>query len=274
MYLLFFLSGLITSTLAQTNLIEYNHPAARPRVLDENHYAAKLDGLNLHLEAAAGANGNSKPDVRSLNHCKSLAYRTLASLPQVTVKHLQNLTLSFNNDDRRGLGGGSTIILRCSNVTDNELVGVLVHEVGHIADTGVLQGNFLAGASEFKDGTNAIYNDDASLDFYRLSFLDEKTIRPNAQAVDFVSGYAMSDPFEDFAETYNYYILHGEEFRKLAKMNEILQKKYAFLKIRVFNGKEFANGNNSGDGSKAVSYVSREYDTTVQPYVLKKFFVI
>ena len=32
----------------------------------------------------------------------------------------------------RGLGGGDTIYLRCNNVSDHELVGVFVHEMGHI----------------------------------------------------------------------------------------------------------------------------------------------
>lgn len=262
MYLLIFLSALLGQTLAEANVIEYNHSAPQSE-LRENHYASQLDELNLHLEAATG-------NPSSLNHCKSLVYRTLQSLPQQTVGQLKNLTLSFDNEARRGLGGGSTIVLRCSNVTDEELVGVLVHEMGHIADTGVVQGNFYAGASEFHDGSNAVYNDDPSVEFYRLSFTDEKSLRSDVRKVDFVSGYATSDPFEDFAETYNYYILHGNEFRKVAKLNTVLQKKYDFLKTRIFTGKEFANGNGSG----AVSYVSRDYDTTVLPYDLKKFFAV
>lgn len=261
-----YLDSLAGKTLADTKYIEYNHSAP----LDENHYAAGLDGLGLNLQTGAGSTQQSKPDTSSLNHCKSLVYRTLESLPKDTVSHLQNLTLSFSTDGRRGLGGGSTIILHCSNVTDEELVGVLVHEMGHIQDTGVEQGNFYSGASEFKDGSNPVYNDDPSLDFYRLSFLDEKTLRPNATMLDFVSGYAMSDPYEDFAETYNYYLLHGNEFRQLAAKNDILQKKYDFLKTRVFNGKEFFNG----DDSRTVNFSNRDYDATVLHYDMKKFFVV
>ncbi len=260
------LDNLTQKGLADSNYIEYNHPAP----LDETHYAAQLDGLGLHLDTGAGSTQSSEPDLSSLNHCKSLVYRTLESLPQEAVNHLQNLTLSFDNEARRGLGGGSTIILRCSNVTDEELVGVLVHEMGHIEDTGVLQGNSYTGESEFKDGSNPIYNNDPSLDFYRLSFLGEKTLRPDATPLNFVSGYAMSDPFEDFAETYNYYILHGDQFRELAKVNDVLQKKYDFLKNRVFNGKEFFNG----DGSTAINYLSRDYDTTVLHYDIQKFLVV
>ncbi len=261
-----YLNSLTQNSLADTKYIEYNHSAP----LDENHYAAELDGLGLNLQTGAGSTQESKPDLSSLNHCKSLVYRTLASLPQEVVSHLQNLTLTFDTEGRRGLGGGSTIILHCNNVTDEELVGVLVHEMGHIQDTGVEQGNPSSGESEFHDGSNPVYNDDPSLDFYRLSFLDEKTVRPNATMLDFVSGYAMTDPFEDFAETYNYYILHGDQFRELATKDDILQKKYDFLKTRVFHGKEFFNG----DDSRQILYANRDYDTTILHYDMQKFFTV
>lgn len=261
-----YLDELAQNSLAETRYIEYNHSAP----LDENHYAARLDGLGLNLTSNDGSTQEGKPDVSSLNHCKSLVYRTLESLPRETVDHLQNLTLNFSNEGRRGLGGGSTIILRCSNVTDEELVGVLVHEMGHIADTGVMKGNAFSGESEFRDGSLPIYNDDPSLGFYRLSFLDDKILRPNATMLDFVSGYAMSDPFEDFAETYNYYILHGNEFRTLATKSDVLQKKYDFLKTRIFHGKEYFNG----DDAREIDYADRDYDTTVLHYDLKKFLVI
>lgn len=258
------LDTLAQNTLAESKYIEYNHSAP----LDENHYAAQLDGLGLRLTSEDRSTQEGKPDLSSLNHCKSLVYRTLSSLPRETVNHLQNLTLNFSNEGRRGLGGGSTIILRC-NLPDEELVGVLVHEMGHIEDTGVISGSSSTGPSEFKDGSTPVYNDDPSLDFYRLSFLDDKILRPNATMLDFVSGYAMSDPFEDFAETYNYYILHGNEFRKLATKSDVLQKKYDFLKTRVFYGKEFYNG----DDAREINYADRDYDTTVLRYDIQKFFV-
>lgn len=261
-----YLDSLTQNTLEDSKYIEYNHSAP----LDENHYASQLDSFGLNLKSGAGSTQEGKPDLSSLNHCKSLVYRTLESLPREAVGHLRNLTLNFIDEGRRGLGGGSTIILRCSNVTDEELVGVLVHEIGHIADTGVITGNSSSGESEFKDGNSSVYNDDASLDFYRLSFLDEKILRPNATMLDFVSGYGMSDPFEDFAETYNFYILHGNEFRQLATKSDILQKKYDHLKTRVFSGKEFFNG----DDAREINYADRDYDTTVLHYDMQKFFVI
>jgi hypothetical protein len=149
-------------------------------------------------------------------------------------------------------------------------VGVLVHELGHIMDTGVLKGNFWTGESEFHDGKNAIYNDDPSLDFYRISFQDEKKLNKGVSGIDFVTGYAMTDPFEDFAETYNYYLLHGESFRELAKHNQSLAQKYDFMKEKVFAGKEFT----FEDTLSFDSVNSRTYDSTIIGFNLQKFLAI
>lgn len=252
--------------LAQAAEIKYNHFAPE----SEDKQADALTTLGINLHPGSEFTQEDSYTSRSLNHCKSLVYRTLKSLPEEAVKKLQHLTLYFSDEGRRGLGGGSTIILRCKSVTDKELVGVLVHEMGHITDTGLLQGTSLAGESEFNDGTDPVYNDDPSVGFYRLSFLDEHTLRPENTQLDFVSGYAMSDPFEDFAESYNYYILHGYEYRRLMQTSEVLRAKYNFLKNQIFQGKEFFNGNTR---FKRIELIKREYDTTILPYNLNKFWL-
>lgn len=242
------------------------------RVNQENiqvNYLNKISdlGINLHSEAA----DSNAVQSNSLNHCAEIVYKTLQKLPTEAVSKLDNLTLHFDESARRGLAGGSTAYIRCVNVTDAELVAVLFHEVGgHIEDTGVFNGNFWAGESKFHDGKNPIYNDDLSLEFYQLSFEDEKTRKKTSSDLDFVSGYAMSDPFEDFAETITYYRLHGLEFKKLMKNNSILKKKYNFMKEKVFNNAEFDTGNlnNIADSTK------RNYDTTILDYNLTNFFAI
>lgn len=257
------------NTLAANKIIEYNHSAAK----NEVYYAKELDSLRIaqtakdetRLSSFSTANQNN----RSLNHCKSLVFRTLKSLPAQAVAQIKRLTLQSGTEGRRGWGGGSTIILRCDGLKDEELVSVLVHEMGHVTDTGLLNGNFSSAASEFMDGNVPVYTDDPSLEFYRFSFRDERTLRQGSTELDFVSGYAMSDPFEDFAETYNFYVLHGDEFRRMKAYNTVLQQKYDFLKIVVFRGDEFFNGS-----SDDTSTFSRNYDTTVLDYDLKKFFVL
>ena len=110
--------------------------------------------------------------------------------------------------------------------------------------------------------------DDASSFFYKISWTNESTKRANATEFDFVSRYATTDPFEDFAETYTYYRLHGSEFRTLAETNSAMAQKYQFMKWYAFDGKEF--GPKTGSGK--VDDAKRNYDVTVLPFSLADFF--
>jgi len=197
-------------------------------------YLQKLKDMGMKLHPGSSFAPDNVENPVQLKHCASLVYRTLSVMPPETVGQVKNLTLYFNSTGRRGLGGGSTIILRCQDVTDEELVSVLVHELGHIADTGVLTGNAESEKSEFMDGENHVYENDPSLPFYRISFQNEANLKSSSTPDDFVSGYAMTDPYEDFAETYNYYILHGDHFRDMISKNSKLKAKYIFMRDRVF----------------------------------------
>ncbi|MGL5831075.1 MAG: hypothetical protein ACRCZE_02900 [Candidatus Altimarinota bacterium] len=234
--------------------------------IDEN-FKNKLAKLGVTLHPGTDFAEDSVYNPISELHCSSLVYRVLTLIPKETADHLKNLTFYFNDTGRRGLGGGSTIILRCQNVSDRELVSVFMHELGHIYDTGVLKGNFWAGESEFMDGKNPVYRDDLSLDFYRISYKDDKTLKATASNLDFVSGYAMSDPFEDFGESYNFYVLHGDDFRYLAVSNEALKQKYDFFKNNIFAGQEF----DLKDGLQVGDEANRSYDSTLLHYDLEAF---
>jgi hypothetical protein len=50
----------------------------------------------------------------------------------------------------------------------------------------------------------------------------------------FVSGYASTNQYEDFAESFTMYVFHNKEFLKRAQGNTLIQKKYTFLKSRIF----------------------------------------
>ncbi|MBD3156252.1 hypothetical protein GF369_00325 [Candidatus Peregrinibacteria bacterium] len=251
-----FNQGDLPNNLASAQASQYNTHAASI----EESYANALETLGLHLYPGTSYKAESVSSTRSLNHCKSLVYQTLVSLPQEHREHLQHLTLYFA-DGRRGLGGGSTIILRCSNVSDKELSSVLVHEMGHIVDTGLHTGNSWYGKSSFMDGSLPIYNDDLSLRFYRISWTNHKTLKQGARESNFVTTYAMSDPFEDFAETYNFYILHGDQFREMAEYDRSLMRKYLFMKYYIFKGNEYDN-----DPYTTVRPFSRTYDATTLNY--------
>lgn len=229
-------------------------------------YSKDFDQLQFRYYDGKTYRSDSKSDTRSLTQCKSLVYQAYMALPEEHRIHLKHLTLYFTETGTRGMAGGNTMILRCSNVTKEELVSVFIHEMGHIIDTGKMNGRKKAGKSKFKDFDRAIYNDDLSLEFYKLSWIDDKTLKKSSKKQDFVSGYAMSDPFEDFAETYNYYILHNQDFKILAKYNKVLKYKYEFMKNSVFNGQKYSVSDVS-----VLDTSLRNYDTTVLPYNLPRF---
>lgn len=236
----------------------------------ETDFLAAIKEMGITLHPGQEYNAQSRWNESAEKHCAELVYRTFNVMPEETVQQLKNLTFYYAPNGRRGLGGNSTIILRCQNIGDRELVSVLVHELAHIHDSSVLAGSFFAGNSSFMDGSAPIYLDDPSLEFYQLSFLDEFTLKPGAAEEDFVTGYAMTDPFEDFAETYNFYLLQGRTFRALSEQNEILQSKYLFMRDRVFAGQEFDYSSSSEKQSESlVSY--RNYDSTLLGFDLKKF---
>jgi hypothetical protein len=238
-----------------------------PKLL-ENYYSKKLDELGIQLHPGTEHRSDSKPTIQSSERCKSIVYRTLAQLPSSHKNQLTDLTLYYAKDGRRGYGGGGSVVLRCLNVADAELASVLVHEIGHLVDGSFLFGNDVENSSGFYDFEIPVAADDPSLNFYRMSWTSEKARKHESTFLDFVSEYASTDPFEDFAETYTYYRLHSPEFRKLAEFNEALQKKYAFMKEYVFEGEEFDIG---ADESKPDLWI-RDYDVTVLPFPLKSFF--
>lgn len=142
---------------------------------------------------------------------------------------------------------------------------MFVHEMGHIVDTGLMEGHSSAGVSSYKDYRLAIFRDDPSIGFYTINWKNSNTTWKNGVVFDFVTEYASSDPFEDFAETYNFYLLHGSQFKYAAKFNQRLAQKYAYMRDRVFDGREYTNNDIKLDVSQ------RAYDSTVLPFSLANF---
>ena len=100
----------------------------------EYEYANALNDLDISLHPGTTYNKDSVSSDRSLTHCKALVYQSLVSLPEEHREYLQDLTLYTADNSsnwRRGLAGGSTMIIRCSDVSDLELTSVIVHEMGH-----------------------------------------------------------------------------------------------------------------------------------------------
>lgn len=168
-----------------------------------------------------------QPDI-ALKH-KRIANEVIRLLPSECQMQLQHFYVRYDKPDRRGLAGKSVIIID-GTLSDDEFRAVLMHEaLGHLFDLGCLTGTPQAGKSDFVDGSDPIYNDDPSLAFYRISWLDATHRRPNAKAEDFVTGYAITDPFEDLAESVTYYLLNRTAFVKRARMNIALAAKLRWL---------------------------------------------
>lgn len=247
----------IWHTLANQPIIETTHlmedsviphAAATKQVFD-------MDFLSRNLKS-------NQEDTRKA--LKTLLTSTLSQLPEEHSSSLKSITLDFDPNAHRGLGGRSKIILR-SNMSSNELVSVFIHELGHSVDLGWLAPEKRIKKSRFKDGKTIIYSTDPSVDFYSISWKNEKTLKKMANNLDFVSGYAMSDPFEDFAETYVYYVLHNSEFRSKTSSSNALYAKYKFMRDVVFNGEEPSTGN------RAVRSTYRPWDITLLSYNFERF---
>jgi hypothetical protein len=118
-----------------------------------------------------------------------------------------------------------------------EFYQVLVHELGHLIDLGVLKGKNATLDTRYTEfGKPKFGSDDVSLGFYSLSWKSETIKSMGVSYEDFVGGYAMTNPFEDFAESVNLYLNHQAQFAEYAKTNTVMKKKYLFMR-KLFGGK-------------------------------------
>lgn len=165
-----------------------------------------------------------------------VADQVLRALPSFCRENLKNFYVNYEpNPKNRGLGGASTIII-AGRVPIAEFIALLIHECGHVIDLGGLRGTPASGKSTFVDGQTPMYNDDPSVAFYSISWTSAKARKSSAREADFVSGYAVSDVYEDFSETLAFFVLQNAEFRRLAETNAALRAKYDFMERVVFRG--------------------------------------
>lgn len=163
------------------------------------------------------------------NH-KKLATAVLNALPSCR-DHLKNFSILYSGATRRGLGGKTTIILDGS-VSDSEFVALLVHECGHVIH-GNLLGTTKATPSTFKDGGDIFWNDSPMVAFWKVSWTNATTKNANAKDADFVSGYAKSDVFEEFSETFTAYVLQRDMLQERAKTNAAIAAKLAWFESNL-----------------------------------------
>lgn len=70
----------------------------------------------------------------------------------------------------------------------------------------------------------------------------------------------MSDPFEDFAESFNMYLNHHHVFALMAANDEMLKKKYVFMQ-KLFD-KKYLQSDNTTAISMKDTIEERAWDTT------------
>lgn len=167
---------------------------------------------------------------------KEIANEILVNvLPEQCKNTLKNFYVKYEKQKSRGLAGKSVMILD-GTVPDEEFRALFIHESGHNIDLGCFQGTPDAGKSAYTDGEDMMYRDDPSIGFYQISWITSNVQKSNARPEDFVSGYAGYDAFEDFAESFAYFVLHNEAFAERAETNAAMATKYAWFRDTVFRG--------------------------------------
>ena len=182
----------------------------------------------------------------------------LQDVPEEHLVSLKKVAVEYGENQRRGLASFRSIYLGVDAIqTEEELRRVLIHEIGHIVDLGMLKGKKNFPHSPFKDGSKAITISDPSLNFYSLCWETSYEQKDVCNAQDFVSEYAQTDVFEDFAESYLLFIENNQSFIDMAQESSILQSKYDFLATTVFH-----NDFDITPASKDLALHSRVWDLT------------
>lgn len=149
--------------------------------------------------------------------------KSLQSTATIRLQHKKH-------EERRWYATHETIVINTYNLDALEFYEVLVHELGHIIDLGLLKWNSRKLDPDYTEFQKKVFAiDDPSLKYYQISRENEWLKKRNIQTKDFCSRYGSSDPFEDFAECFNLYINHNSYFKALSNSNAILQEKYNFI---------------------------------------------
>lgn len=106
----------------------------------------------------------------------------------------------------------------------SEFTAVWIHEFAHFVDLYFLKKGVFTDISDY---------------YYSISWDWVKVLKPWLKQADFVSGYAMTNQYEDFAESFTYFLLHNSDFLKKSKDSKILKQKYIYFTKYVFRNKEF-----------------------------------
>lgn len=161
------------------------------------------------------------------------------------------ITIDHTLVEPRGRIKGRAISLSSSVVRDSEFLKLFIHELGHFVDIYVF---------------NNLLNKDVSQDFYAISWQNPTTKRAWQKQQNFVSGYSATSQYEDFAESFVFYIFHNRVFEERALRDDMVRQKYLFFQTYVFPQWTFTDTDFSV--GKIPSYT---WDTTKLPISLQKY---
>ncbi len=133
-----------------------------------------------------------------------------------------------------------------------EFLAVWVHEFAHYLDLYFFEKKWWFDPSDI---------------FYDISWDSTKVLKAWMNSGDFVSGYSMTNKYEDFAESFTYYVLHNSDFLQKTHSSEILKQKYDFFSNNLFWDNIFKT-NEYKTTQKIKDYY---WDTTVIEFSLENF---
>lgn len=194
-------------------------------------------------------NQNTTIDSRvRINILKGILYSS--SMP-FSYNRLSVILDGFQREPR-GRMRDARISLSPYIVRDPEFIKLFVHELAHYIDIYAFYPTRLRA--------------DISNTFYYISWESPTVKRSKQGTMDFVSGYAASNQYEDFAESFVLYVFHNATFADRALRSEAMRQKYLFFSNHVFSWGYF-HGTDFSIGI-VPSYI---WDTTKITYSLQKY---
>ncbi len=139
-----------------------------------------------------------------------------------------------------------------TELDQDEFLSVFTHEFAHYLDI------YFFSRDRGSDISNR---------FYDISWKTTSIILPWQKQSDFVSGYAMTNKYEDFSESFTYYVLHNDDFLEKSKQSLIMREKYNFFRRYLFKGNDFF-GTDFSDQNVIRSYYR---DITKIPFDVNNF---
>lgn len=169
---------------------------------------------------------------------------------------IHNLDIQLHEDlvDVRGkMKKRSVNLYGYTQKKKTEYFSVAVHELAHFLDIYFLE--------------KKVYQDFSDT-FYKISWENTKVIIPWQSQSDFVSGYAMTNKYEDFAESFTYYVLHNDDFLRKTLASKQLSEKYDFfnnfLLKNKFTNTDFSIDNTVQDYYRDITKIEIDIEKLLQ----------